>query len=47
MANDCLFHRVPIGRGEIPNLEIMKILKEAGHVESVGPGDLLGGSGSS
>ena len=37
MVNDCLFHRVPIGRGEIPNLEIMKILKEAGHVESVGP----------
>lgn len=37
MANDCLFHRVPIGRGEIPNLEIMTILKEADHIESVGP----------
>ena len=51
MANDCLFHRVPIGRGEIPNLEIVRILKEAGHIESVGPEifseelDRLDGSG--
>ena len=37
MSNDCLFHRVPIGEGEIPNLEILKILKRAGHLNSVGP----------
>lgn len=37
MANDCLFHRVPIGQGEMPNLEILTILKRNGHIESVGP----------
>lgn len=37
MVNDCLFHRVPIGQGEIPNLEILTILKKAGHIQSVGP----------
>lgn len=37
MSNDCLFHRVPIGQGEIPNLEILNLLKDAGHITSVGP----------
>ncbi|WSH30944.1 TIM barrel protein (plasmid) [Rhizobium beringeri] len=37
MKRDCLSYRVPIGQGEIPNLEILKILKDAGHIESVGP----------
>ena len=37
MAQDCLFHRVPIGQGEIPNLEIIRILEKAGHIASVGP----------
>lgn len=36
-VHDCLFHRVPIGKGQIPNLEILKILRDAGHIESVGP----------
>lgn len=36
-VHDCLFHRVPIGQGEIPNLEILKLLKDCGHIESVGP----------
>lgn len=36
-AQDCLFHRVPIGEGEIPNLEIMRLLKKYNHIESAGP----------
>jgi 4-hydroxyphenylpyruvate dioxygenase len=36
-AEDCLFHRVPIGEGEIPNLEILRLLKKHGHVSSAGP----------
>jgi len=37
MLHDGLFHRVPIGAGEIPNWEILKILQAAGHISSVGP----------
>lgn len=37
MVNDCLFHRVPIGEGEIPNLEILQLLNKHGHMTSVGP----------
>jgi 4-hydroxyphenylpyruvate dioxygenase len=37
MLRDTLFHRLPIGQGELPNLEILKILEEAGHIASVGP----------
>jgi sugar phosphate isomerase/epimerase len=36
-ANDCLFHRVPIGEGEIPNLDIVKLLKQYNHIDSAGP----------
>ena len=36
-AEDCLFHRVPIGEGEIPNLDILRLLKKHGHITSVGP----------
>jgi sugar phosphate isomerase/epimerase len=36
-AEDCLFHRVPIGEGEIPNLEILKLLHKHGHITSAGP----------
>ena len=37
MVNDCIFHRVPIGEGEIPNLEILQLLHKHGHLTSVGP----------
>lgn len=37
MVSDCLFHRVPIGEGEIPNLEILLALHKHGHLKSVGP----------
>jgi 4-hydroxyphenylpyruvate dioxygenase len=37
MVNDCLFHRVPIGEGEIPNFEILQLLNKHGHMTSVGP----------
>lgn len=37
MVNDCIFHRLPIGDGEIPNLEILRLLNEHGHLTSVGP----------
>lgn len=37
MANDCLFHRVPIGDGELPNLEILQSLHKHDHISSVGP----------
>ena len=36
-VHDCLFHRVPIGQGELPNLEILMILRDAGHIDSIGP----------
>jgi 4-hydroxyphenylpyruvate dioxygenase len=28
---------VPIGEGEIPNLDILRLLKKHGHITSVGP----------
>lgn len=37
MARDCLFHRVPIGEGQIPNREILELVAGAGHMTSVGP----------
>ena len=37
MLRDTLFHRLLIGQGELPNLEVLKILEEAGHIASVGP----------
>jgi 4-hydroxyphenylpyruvate dioxygenase len=37
VAQDCLFHRVPIGEGEIPNLEILRQLHKHGHISSAGP----------
>lgn len=37
MTDDCLFHRVPIGEGEIHNLEILQALHQHGHLTSVGP----------
>lgn len=37
VAQDCLFHRVPIGEGEIPNLQILRLLQANGHITSAGP----------
>lgn len=37
MIEDCLGYRVPIGEGEVPNLEILRLLRNAGHLRSVGP----------
>lgn len=37
MARDCLFHRVPIGEGEIPNQEILALLAKYDLIPSVGP----------
>ena len=37
MARDCLFHRVPIGEGEIPNSEILALLAKNNLISSVGP----------
>ncbi|ANY85333.1 hypothetical protein BB934_45050 (plasmid) [Microvirga ossetica] len=37
MARDCLFNRVPIGEGEIPNREILALLAKHDHIPSVGP----------
>lgn len=37
MARDCLFHRVPIREGEIPNSEILALLAKNNLIPSVGP----------
>ncbi|NJM42734.1 MAG: sugar phosphate isomerase/epimerase [Anaerolineae bacterium] len=37
LEQDCLYHRLPIGEGEIPNLEILRLLHKYGHIESAGP----------
>ena len=37
MARDCLFNRVPIGEGEIPDREILALLAKHDHIPSVGP----------
>lgn len=37
MARDCLFNRVPIGEGEIPNSEILALLAKNNLIPSVGP----------
>ncbi|OCJ57456.1 hypothetical protein A6U96_17500 [Agrobacterium tumefaciens] len=37
MARDCLFNRVPIGEGEIPNAEILALLAKHNLIPSVGP----------
>jgi len=37
MARDCLFHRVPIGEGEIPNAEILQLLARHDLIPSIGP----------
>jgi 4-hydroxyphenylpyruvate dioxygenase len=37
MARDCLFHRVPVGEGEIPNSEILALLAKNNLIPSVGP----------
>jgi sugar phosphate isomerase/epimerase len=37
MAQDCLFHRLPIGEGEIPNLELLQLLHRHGHIANAGP----------
>jgi hypothetical protein len=37
MAEDCLFHRLPIGEGDIPNFEILRLLQQHGHITSAGP----------
>ncbi len=34
---DCLYHRVPIGNGQIANKEILEVLRDHGHMTSVGP----------
>ena len=37
VARDCLFHRVPIGEGEIPHKEILAILAQNNLIGSIGP----------
>ncbi|GLR85881.1 sugar phosphate isomerase/epimerase family protein [Bradyrhizobium iriomotense] len=37
MVRDCLFHRVPIGEGEIPNKEILALLAKNDLIPSIGP----------
>lgn len=37
MARDCLFNRVPIGEGEIPNKELLALLAKHDLLPSVGP----------
>ena len=37
MARDCLFHRVPIGEGEIQNSEILALLAKNNLIPTVGP----------
>jgi 4-hydroxyphenylpyruvate dioxygenase len=37
MARDCLFHRVPVGEGEISNSEILALLAKNNLIPSVGP----------
>ena len=37
MIHDTLFHRLPIGEGELPNREILDLLVGHDHVTSVGP----------
>ncbi|MBM3092442.1 TIM barrel protein [Ensifer sp. T173] len=34
---DCLSYRVPIGDGELANKDILELLRDAGHLTSVGP----------
>jgi sugar phosphate isomerase/epimerase len=37
LQEDCVFYRRPIGEGEMPISEIVTLLREAGHLHSVGP----------
>ena len=37
LFDDCLYHRLPPGEGELPLLDILRVLKAAGHLGSVGP----------
>lgn len=37
LINDCVYHRQPIGEGEMPIEEIVTLLRETGHLTSIGP----------
>lgn len=37
LIDDCVYHRQPIGEGEMPIEEIVALLGETGHLTSVGP----------
>ncbi len=37
LVEDCVFHRQPVGEGEMPILEIVDILNATGHLDLVGP----------
>ncbi|MGC4043470.1 MAG: sugar phosphate isomerase/epimerase family protein [Armatimonas sp.] len=37
LIDDCVYYRQPIGEGEMPIAEIVALLREAGHLTSIGP----------
>lgn len=37
LIEDCVFHRVPVGEGQMPIAEILNLLAAGGHLTSVGP----------